>query len=117
VRLVPLGGPGAEVAGGFRRDREVAHLRAAGEGEAGHQGDADAGADQGAHEAVVAGAAGDPRTEAAEGGEQVDQIAGIAPALDPAFARDVGQAGGRLAGQLFARVILREANLQGAGFA
>src|SRR5580704_12025987 len=93
VWLVPPGEPGADVADEPRGDLEGAHLRTAGEGEAGHQGDADAGADQGAHEAVVAGAAGDLGTETAEGGEHVGGSADIAPAVDPAFARDLGQAG------------------------
>src|SRR5690242_18958334 len=79
VWLVPLGEPGADVAGELRGDLEGAHLGADGEGEAGHQGDADSGTDQGAHEAVVAGAAGDLETETAEGGEHVGDIADIAP--------------------------------------
>jgi hypothetical protein len=99
VWLVPPGKPGADVAGELGGDLEGAYLRAAGEGKAGHQGDADAGADQGAHEAVVAGAAGDLETETAKGGEHVGDITDIAPALDPAFVRNFGQAGGRVAGQ------------------
>ena len=99
VWLVPPGKPGTDVADELRSDLEGVYVRAAGEGEAGHQGDADAGADQGAHEAVVAGAAGDLGTETAEGGEHVGDITDIAPALDPAFVRDLGQAGGRVAAQ------------------
>src|SRR4029077_1504737 len=103
VWLVPPGEPGADVAGEPRGDVEVSYLRAAREGEAGHESDADAGADQGAHEAVVAGTAGDLETETAEGGEHVGDIADIAPAWDPASVRDLGQAGGRVAGQRVAR--------------
>src|SRR6185437_16951771 len=99
VWLVPPGEPGADVAGELGGDLEGAHLRTAGEGEAGYQGDADTGADQGAHEAVVAGAAGDLKTETAEGGEHVGDIADIAPALNPSFASDLGQAGTRPNGQ------------------
>jgi hypothetical protein len=84
-------------------DLQVAHFWAAGEGEAGHEGDADTGADEGAHEAVVAGAAGDTGVEAAEGGEHVDDSAGVAPSLDPAFAGELGQADGRPVGQRVAR--------------
>src|SRR5271169_123484 len=102
VWLVPSGEPGADVAGGLGGNRQVGHQWAAGEGEAGHQGDADTGADQGAHEAVVAGAAGDMGTEAAEGGEHVGDIAGVAPPVDPAFAGELGQADGWLAGQRMA---------------
>ena len=99
VWLVPFWEPGANVAGGLRGDLEVAHLRAAGKGQAGHQADADTGADQRAHEAVVAGAAGHMGTETAKGGEHVGDIADIAPALDPAVAGDLGQADGRPVGQ------------------
>src|SRR5215469_9877016 len=99
VGLVPFGEVGADVAGGLGGDREVAHVGAAGEGEAGDEGDADPGADEGAHEAVVAGAAGDTGMEAADGGEGVQDAAGLAPRVDPAFAGEVGQADGRLAGQ------------------
>ena len=96
---MPFGEAGADVADGLGGDLEVAHLRAAGESEAGHQGDADTGADQGAHEAVVAGTAGGTRTEAAEGGEHVGDVADLAPPLDPAVAGDLGQADRRPAGQ------------------
>ena len=44
-------------------------------------------ADQGAYEAVVAGAAGHLGTEAAEGREHIDRIANITPPVDPAVAR------------------------------
>jgi len=67
VGPVPLREVGADVAGGLGGDLEIAHVGAAGEGEAGHQGDADPGADEGADEAVVAGAAGDTGLEATEG--------------------------------------------------
>src|SRR5690242_1739327 len=91
------------MAGGLGRDLEIAHVRTAGEGEAGNESDADAGADEGAHEAVVAGAARDPRLEAADGGEHVEDAAGVAPSVDPAFAGELGQAHGRPAGQRVAR--------------
>lgn len=68
-------------------------LGVGGKGETGYQGDA--GADQGTHEAVVAGAAGDLGPETAEGGEHVGDVAGATPALDPAVAGELGQADGR----------------------
>src|ERR1700740_3260210 len=45
--LVSLREVGAEVAGGLGRDLEIAHVGAAGEGEAGDQSDAHPGADEG----------------------------------------------------------------------
>src|SRR5262249_26126670 len=89
---VPPGEGGTDVAGGLRGDREIAHVGAAGEGEAGDEGDADPGADERAHEAVVAGAAGDAGMEAADGGEHVQDAADLAPPVDPAFAGELGQA-------------------------
>src|SRR5215472_15930778 len=86
VWLVPLGEVGAVVAGGLGGDPDVAHVGAAGEGEAGDEGDADPSADEGAHEAVVAGAAGDTGMEAADGSEHVQDAADLAPPVDPAFA-------------------------------
>jgi hypothetical protein len=103
VGPVPLGEVGADIPGGLRGDLEVAHVGVAGEGEAGHQGDADPGADEGAGEAVVAGAAGDTGMEAADGSEHIQDAADLAPAVDPAFAGELGQADGRPAGQRVAR--------------
>src|SRR6516165_5147437 len=99
VWLVSLGKVGADVAGGLGGDLDVADVGAAGEGQVGDEGDADPGADEGAHEAVVAGAAGDPGLEAADGGEHVQDAADLAPPVDPAFAGELGQADGRPAGQ------------------
>jgi len=72
---------GAHVAGGLGGDLEIAHVGAAGEGEAGDEGDAHPGADEGAHEAVAAGAAGDTRTEAADRGEHIEDAADLAPPI------------------------------------
>src|SRR5215472_4714723 len=94
---------GADVAGGLGVDLEIAHIRAAGEGEAGHEGDADPGADEGAHEAVVAGAAGDTGMEATDSSEHVEDAADLAPSVDPAFAGEFGQADGWPVGQRVAR--------------
>ena len=71
----------------------------AGEGEAGDKGDADPGSDEGAHEAVVAGAAGDTEMEAADGGEHVQDAADLAPPVHPAFAGELGQTDRRPAGE------------------
>ena len=94
VRPVPLREVGADVAGGLGGDLEIAHVGTAGEGEAGDESDADPGADQGAHEAVVAGAAGDARLEAADRSEHLQDAADVAPPVDPAFAGELGQADG-----------------------
>src|SRR5215469_14403299 len=91
---VSLGEVGADVAGGLGGDLDVVHVGTAGEGEAGDEGDADSGADEGAHEAVVAGAAGDAGMEAADSSEHVQDAADLAPAVDPAFAGELGQADG-----------------------
>src|SRR5262249_36604682 len=99
VWLVPRGEVGGDVAGGLGGDREVAYVGAAGKGEAGDEGDADPGADEGAHEAVVAGSAGDTGTEAADRGEHVQDAADLAPPVNPAFAGELGQADGRSAGE------------------
>ena len=94
---VPLREVGTDVAGGLGGDLEIAHVGAAGEGEAGDERHADPGADEGAHEAVVAGAAGDAGMEATDGSEHIEDAAGVAPAVDPSFAGELGQADGRAA--------------------
>src|SRR5215467_9917414 len=99
VWLVPPREVSADVAGGLGGDLDVAHVGAAGEGEAGDEGDADPGADEGAHEAVVAGAAGDAGMEAADDGEHVKDAADLAAPVDQAFARELGQADGWPAGE------------------
>src|SRR6516165_11291985 len=99
VWLVSLGKVGADVAGGLGGDLDVADVGAAGEGQVGDEGDADPGANEGAHEAVVAGAAGDPGLETADGSEHVEDAADLAPPVDPAIAGELGQADGRPASQ------------------
>jgi hypothetical protein len=103
VRLVSPRQVGADVTAGLRGNADVAHVGAAGESEAGDKGDADPGADEGGHEAVVTGAAGDTGLEAADGGEHVEYAADLAPPVDPAFVGELGQADGRPSGQRVAR--------------
>jgi hypothetical protein len=89
----------ADVADGLRSDRQVTDSRVVRQAKPGDEGDADTGADEGAHEAVVTGAAGDAGPEAAGGGEGVQDGAGVAPALYPAVIGEFGQGGYVLAGQ------------------
>ena len=89
----------ADVADGLRGDCQVTDSRVVRQAEPGDEGDADTGADEGAHEAVVTGAAGDAGPEAAGGGEGVQDAAGVAPALYPAVIGEFGQGGYVLAGQ------------------
>lgn len=88
---------GADVTGGLGSDLEIAYVGAAGEGEAGDESDADPGADEGAHEAVVTGAAGYTGMEATDGSEHIEDAAGVTPPVDPAFVGELGQADGLLA--------------------
>src|ERR1700722_11625587 len=94
----------ADVADGLRGDCQVTDPRVVRQAKPGDEGDADTGADEGTHEAVVTGAAGGGGAgggggEPAGGGEGVQDPAGVAPALYPAVIGQFGQGGYVLASQ------------------